>query len=54
MVKCSNCGSYDITIGSFATRCNGCGASVDPDTGEAYMDSQTGKVIKTAQFGGIN
>jgi hypothetical protein len=43
----SKCCNATITIGDFASECDECGKSVNPDTGEPYN-------VKTVQFGGIN
>ena len=43
----SKCCNATITIGDFASECDECGNSVNPDTGEPYS-------TKTSQFGGIN
>ena len=43
----SKCCNATITIGDFASKCDECGNSVNPDTGEPYN-------AKTSHFGGIN
>jgi len=43
----SKCCNSTITIGAFASECDECGNSINPDTGEPYN-------AKTIQFGGIN
>ena len=48
----SKCCHAKIIVGMFASECSGCGASVDKDSGEPFMDD--GKIVYTWQFGGIN
>lgn len=43
----SKCCNSSITVGTFASECDNCGNSVDPDTRESYN-------CKTSCFGGIN
>ena len=50
-IKCKVCGG-DLIEGACATECMKCGASVNPETGEPYMDG--GKVVKVGSFGGRN
>lgn len=39
----SKCCNSTITVGAFASRCDRCGNSVNPGTGEQFIDSDTGK-----------
>ncbi len=48
-IRCGAC-KGSVNMQDCATVCNECGASVNPDTGEPYMDN--GKVVKASQFGG--
>lgn len=50
-IKCKVCGG-DLIMGPCATECMKCGASVDSETGEPYMDGE--KVVKVCSFGGRN
>ena len=43
----SKCCNSTITVGMFASRCDECGMSVNPDSGEPYA-------CKTVSFGGVN
>lgn len=43
----SKCCNSTITIGVFASKCDECGNSINPDNGEPYN-------AKVWQFGGIN
>jgi len=42
----SKCCDASITVGDYASRCDECGNSVNPTTGEPYG-------VKTSCFGGI-
>ena len=50
-IKCKVCGG-DLIEGACATECTKCGASVNPETGEPYMDGN--KTVKVGSFGGRN
>lgn len=52
-IKCGACGHIGIIVGMFATECEGCGASVDMETGEPFKDNE-GKIVYCCQFGGRN
>ena len=50
-IKCGACGHIGIIVGAFASECEICGASVNPDTGEPFKDKD-GKVVYCGQFNG--
>lgn len=46
MTPKSKCCNSTITVGAFASLCDNCGNSVNPETGEPFINSDTGKPYK--------
>lgn len=46
-VKCGACGHVGIIVGKWASECEKCGESVDPETGEAFG-------VKVSEVGGLD
>ena len=51
-IPCKHCGNMVYTMGDFATRCDGCGASIsDTETGDVYKSDE--KIIFSTPGGTI-